>query len=158
MYVVLEAGFEYNDEIYHRAESSGGTPVKAFKLERRAKEYADNKNLERVIEECRPTSKWSRGGGLGDYGYDWEDILKPEGVEVLNKWIEMHNNGLRALHCPDMDDEDFDGNEPDGYIYTRAGDDLYDFPWKQVPDPILGELVQYLNKPFYEVYEVQEGD
>ena len=62
-YIILEAGYEYNDEYYYRPESEGGTPKNTF-LD---KEKAEKKQQELEIEQIR-------GLSLGHYGYEASDI------------------------------------------------------------------------------------
>lgn len=63
-YVVIEKGWEYNDEIYYRAESGGGIPMKVFKDKHKADTWAREQNIKCV-----------RGQELCSFYYDLEDIL-----------------------------------------------------------------------------------
>ena len=62
-YVVLQKGFEYNDEIYSSSESGGGNPHKIFFTKEGAKEEVEKLN----IEEFKQTN-------ITEYTYDIEDI------------------------------------------------------------------------------------
>jgi len=44
VYIVSKIGWEYNDEIYYRPESEGGTPVKAYSTKEKAQRECDRLN------------------------------------------------------------------------------------------------------------------
>lgn len=62
-YVVLQKGFEYNDEVYSTTESGGGNPHKIFFTKEGAEEEVEKMN----IEEFKQTN-------ITHYSYDIEDI------------------------------------------------------------------------------------
>lgn len=62
-YVVLQKGFEYNDEVYSTTESGGGNPHKIFFTKEGAEEEVEKMN----IEEFKQTN-------ITQYSYDIEDI------------------------------------------------------------------------------------
>ncbi len=62
-YVVLQRGFEYNDEVYSQSESGGGHPHKIFFTEEAARKEVEIMN----IKEFKITN-------ITDYTYDIEDI------------------------------------------------------------------------------------
>lgn len=63
-YVILEKGFEYDDNIYNEPESGGGNP----KLITFTKEEAEQKARELNIKELKQVE-------LCDYSYELEDVL-----------------------------------------------------------------------------------
>jgi len=80
-YVVLQKGFEYNDEVYSQAESGGGHPHKIFFTEESARKEVERMNL----EELKQTN-------ITDYTYDIEDICDdPDGLlELCNSLNEKY--------------------------------------------------------------------
>jgi hypothetical protein len=68
-YILMEVGYEYNDETYNWSE--GGTPIKSFD----SKELAEAECLTRNIETYRKGGPY--GGGLGlydeDFTHDYHD-------------------------------------------------------------------------------------
>lgn len=73
-YVILEKGFEYDDNIYN--EQEGGNPsLIVF-----SKEDAKNKILELNINQFKKTS-------LTDYCYDMQDVLNVE-IDEFDKFNE----------------------------------------------------------------------
>lgn len=62
-YVVLQKGFEYNDEVYSQSESGGGHPHKIFFTIEAAREEVEKMNL----KEFKETN-------ITEYTYDIEDI------------------------------------------------------------------------------------
>lgn len=73
IYLVMEQGYEYNDEYYTRVD--GGSPKKFFTNKKRAEEAAEAKNLEefkRLIKE----------GYIREYSYDGlEGLLSDSATE-----------------------------------------------------------------------------
>ena len=49
-YVVLQKGFEYNDEVYSQSESGGGHPHKIFFTEEAARQEVKRMNLKEFKE------------------------------------------------------------------------------------------------------------
>jgi hypothetical protein len=79
-YVVLEVGYEYNDEYYHTG-NNGETyeaPKKVFINKDKAEIELHKKNMEHL-----------RGLDLGRYGYILEDICKKGKAKKLEKICEQ---------------------------------------------------------------------
>jgi hypothetical protein len=105
-YVILQKGFEYNDEIY--SDSEGGSPsLVTFDLE-----GAKNKVKELNISEYKKVS-------LRDYAYDMEDILnvdedkflafnrklREKYGEIQTRWREDVNYMLHPMANDEESDE-----------------------------------------------------
>jgi hypothetical protein len=77
-YVVFEKGYEYNDEIYHLPDVSGGDPKRVtFSKE-------DAKNLITVLSRDS-----FRGLDIGNYTYDLKDVVDEISLKEIfkiNKW------------------------------------------------------------------------
>lgn len=82
-YVVMEIGWEYNDEVYHRGNNgdSGGTPKKVF----RDKAMAEKRSLELNIKELTNNSY----RGLNSFGYELDDIVKRKHQGELATLLEL---------------------------------------------------------------------
>jgi len=78
-YVILNKGYEYNDEIYSEPESGGGTPKKIFFT----KSDAQKEVLKLNIEEMKETD-------IESYAYDLSDIV--DDIEGLKKFVESLDN------------------------------------------------------------------
>lgn len=78
-YVILNKGYEYNDEIYSEPESGGGTPKKIFFT----KSDAQKEVLKLNIEEMKETD-------IESYAYDLSDIV--DDIEGLRKFVESLDN------------------------------------------------------------------
>jgi hypothetical protein len=77
-YVVLQKGFEYNDEIYSAYESGHGYPTRIFFT----KEAAEDHMSELNIKEFKDTN-------ITQYSYEIKDVVND--VESLEKLIENLN-------------------------------------------------------------------
>lgn len=71
-YVLMEAGWEYDDNNYSR--SNGGNPEKVFSDKEKAETEATKLNL----ETFKSTIK---SGDIRDYGYDFNDVLSDKTTE-----------------------------------------------------------------------------
>ncbi len=74
-YVVLKAGWEYNDEYYYRPEDLGGRPVKVFVNKAKAEHEADKL----AAEEFKGTY------GFDPFQYMCYDDVTPEMVQQINE-------------------------------------------------------------------------
>lgn len=68
MYVLMEDGWEYNDEIMFRPESRGGNPRKVFASKKKA------------LDECNALNvaafkKLFASGEITEYFYGWDELL-----------------------------------------------------------------------------------
>lgn len=70
IFVIVETGFEYNDEIYTQGESGGGEPIQAYTSEDAAKVACDEKTLTWVEERCG-----SRYDSVTNYGYSPDEVM-----------------------------------------------------------------------------------
>jgi hypothetical protein len=77
-YIILNKGFEYNDEIYSEPESGGGTPKKVFF----SKEEAKKEILRLNIQEMKETD-------IEQYTYDISDLVND--VDEFTKYVESLN-------------------------------------------------------------------
>ena len=78
-YVVMQKGFEYNDEIYYEIDGGVGHPSKIFFTKEACEEEVERLNIEEIMKKK-----------LSYYFYDIEDICDdPEGLkeycDSLNK-------------------------------------------------------------------------
>ncbi len=78
-FVVLEKGYEYNDEIYHEPESGGGAPIKIYLKREDANEYLIEKNIQAYKEN-----------DISQYSYDVKDCLSVD-FEKFSNLIERLN-------------------------------------------------------------------
>jgi hypothetical protein len=104
-YVVLQKGFEYNDEVYSQSESGGGHPHKIFFTEEAARQEVKRMNL----KEFKETN-------ITEYSYDIEDICD-DPDELLNLC-----NSLKEKYG-EIDSKD-KWNSPDEYrLHPMANDE-----------------------------------
>lgn len=78
IYVITEASFEYNDEIYYQGESEGGEPVLAYSTREVAEKALDIKTRE-WVDGTR-----TRYSSLSDYGYEVDEVVDPEKFSELS--------------------------------------------------------------------------
>lgn len=77
LYVICEAGFEYNDEIYHRPDrAEGGRPVISSTNFQKISKKCEEMNIERFVEEF---------SDIGRYFYSYEDAFSAEAIELIKK-------------------------------------------------------------------------
>lgn len=76
-YVVLQSGWEYNDEVY--MSTDGGTPLKVFADRGDAERYAQKMTLEELRKLPRD--------GLASYGYDWGEVFESSDEEKTSKLL-----------------------------------------------------------------------
>jgi hypothetical protein len=94
-YVVMEIGWEYNDEVYSRGNNgdSGGTPKKVFRDKAMAKKRAGDLNIKELT-----TSSYR---GLNSYGYELDDIVKRKHQGELATLLERDDlEGWMEDECP----------------------------------------------------------
>ena len=68
MYVLMESGWEYNDEIMFRPESRGGNPHKVFASKTKAVKECNALNISAL-------KKLFSTGEITEYFYGWNDLL-----------------------------------------------------------------------------------
>ena len=124
-YVVLQKGFEYNDEVYSQSESGGGHPHKIFFTIEAAKEEVDKIN----ITEFKQTN-------ITDYSYDIEDICDDpdELLSLCNSLNEKYGNIESGNKW----------NSPDEYrLHQMATDEE------------ANQYIKMVDLHFYEIAEVE---
>jgi len=83
-YVLLEIGFEYNDEIYYCSENSAGHPQSVFLDLETAKQVLLKKNIEKF------QNLFSYPGNLSEYCYEADDLFNRNRKKDFNKFLEKH--------------------------------------------------------------------
>lgn len=68
VYVLMEEGWEYNDETYFHPESGSGTPTKAFATNEAAQKECDARNVESI-------RNLFTSGEANQYFYSFNDII-----------------------------------------------------------------------------------
>lgn len=76
-YIVLEKGFEYDDNIYHELDGGGGQPKKIFFTKLAGQEEINRLNIERF-----------KNLNISHYTYSIEDICDPDRV---SQFVSMLN-------------------------------------------------------------------
>jgi len=94
-FVILQKGFEYNDEIYSQSESGGGNPHKIFFTREGCSEEVERMN----IKEFKETN-------ITQYSYDIEDICDdPEELLEFCKALEEKYGKMESTDRWDSPDE-----------------------------------------------------
>ena len=73
-YVLMSSGWDYNDEVFFRSESSGGNPEKIFTDEAKAHAVCDRENMgefKRLVVS----------GEIHEYSYSLNDILSDKATD-----------------------------------------------------------------------------
>lgn len=114
MYVVLRLGYEYNDEIYYRGESEGGSPIKIFHDKQIAEHYCKVKNIQMLksgrapYEYCYNYDEIDGGGlreFLEDKGIDGSYFSEEFKGFTDEDWEEFYNkSSLRFFEICAVDD------------------------------------------------------
>jgi hypothetical protein len=133
-YVLMETGFEYNDENYFRHDGSGGHPEKVFTDKERAEEAAFQKGLEFF-------KRLVASGEIKDYGYGLEDILVSDVLEDDLLYEEGMFMSVFGMTAEDWWSSLYDRNE------TKVV--ATDEQWKK--------LYNCFSLNFYEVVAVEKG-
>jgi hypothetical protein len=68
LYVLMEAGWDYNDEIQFRPDGGGGHPKKVFSSKDKAQKECDNLNVKEF-------KKLFATGEIVEYFYNWDELL-----------------------------------------------------------------------------------
>jgi hypothetical protein len=137
VYVLMHEGWEYNDEVFFRAESGGGTPHSFFTKEEEAQSECDKRNLKDF------KSLWETGE-IREYCYGIDELIHYNKREDKEK--------LRALDkiCEKIFDKDFNeigesfNDGEDLKILSESDED-----WK--------ELMSHLTLNFWDVVAVERG-
>jgi len=137
VYVLMHEGWEYNDEVFFRAESGGGTPHSFFTKEEEAQSECDKRNLKDF------KSLWENGE-IRQYCYGIDELLpyddrkNKEQRKALDKICEK----IFGLDFDEIGEEFM--NDNDLKILSESDED-----WK--------ELMSYLKLNFWEVVPVERG-
>lgn len=126
-YVILQRGFEYNDEIYSNNEPGSGFPQTVFFTKPGALEQTRKLN----IEEFKTTN-------ISDYCYDIEDIC--DDVEKLKELVKQFKQ--KYGDCP-----------PPKLVWERKPDEWRLHP--DVTDEEAKQYTKLINLEFYEVIETE---
>ena len=127
VYVILQRGFEYDDEIYSNHESGSGFPQTVFFTKPGALEQTRKLN----IEEFKTTN-------ISDYCYEIEDIC--DDVEKLKELVKQFKQ--KYGECP-----------PSKSVWERKPDEWRLHP--DVTDEEAKQYVKLINLEFYEVVETE---
>lgn len=76
-YVVMQQGYEYNDEINVLSEGESGYPVHIFSDKTLAEKTARERSL-----------NFLKHNNLREFGYELEDVLKVEVPTFLKEWTK----------------------------------------------------------------------
>ena len=135
-YVLMEVGFDYNDETYFRYNFGGGHPESVFTNKKKAEEACTKKNIERF-------SSLIKNGELREYGYGLDEVLSDKVYEedlMYEEGIFMQLFGTTAETWWDS-------------LYDRE-----DVRLKVEPtDEQWAKLFNCFNLNFYEVVTVEKG-
>lgn len=74
-YIIQKVGYEYNDEVYYRAEDGGGTPEYVFLDKDKAQKSCDEKNIKELS-----------GLNIFEYGYSSDEIFEDEAADLMKKF------------------------------------------------------------------------
>ena len=123
-YVVVEKGFEYNDEIHSPNEGGGGIPKKIFF------------NLNDVQSEVKRLNlEMLKNVNIIDYAYDIEDVVND--VEEFEALINKINENHGGKEQPKYNWQDYTWK-----IHSQATDDE------------LSEVYKLVSLSFYDYYVV----
>lgn len=140
-YVLMEEGWDYNDEVFFRTENGGGHPEKVFADKEKAEAEANRLNMKRFRELVT-------SGEVHEYAYSLDDILSDKATEddlMFEEGIFMQMFGKTA--------EDWWEN-----YYNQRWEDRRKGNLKVEPtDEQWGKLYDCFNLGFYEVVTVEKG-
>jgi hypothetical protein len=124
LYVICESGFEYNDEIYHRPESEGGTPVLAS---------ADKDKIDKACHDMNFKKFLNEFSGMRSYFYEVDEKFSEEAIELLVK-----NKVLVT----------------DKYSRGEHGEWSEKVRWQEIPADDLEKIYKGCQLSWFEVYEI----
>lgn len=137
VYVLMHEGWEYNDEVFFRAESGGGTPHSFFTKEDEAKEECEKRNL----KDFR--SLWETGE-VREYCYGMDELIPYNGREDKEKRKALDKVCEKIFGKDFNEIEDAFNDSEDLKILSESNED-----WK--------ELMSHLTLNFWEVVPVERG-
>jgi hypothetical protein len=127
-YVILNKGYEYNDEIYHEPESGGGTPKKIYFTKADAKK-----------EVIRLNIKEMKGTDIQQYAYDLEDIVGD--VDGLKLYVDSLNTKY-GIPTPKSS-----WDRPGEYTLNEKADDEESLKY-----------MKFVSLSFYDIVETEVDD
>ena len=85
VYILSRIGWEYNDEVYFRPESEGGTPIAAYGTKERAQAECDKRNAPLLK---RQSDGYMRDARNGEEGNEYGCVPITEDYEVVPVTLE----------------------------------------------------------------------
>ena len=137
IYVLMEEGWEYNDETYFHPHSGGGTPHSFYTKESDAQAECDKRNLASF-------KKLWKSGDIHDYCYGFDELVSYD----LSK-NKGRKKTLSAL-LEKIFGKDFE--EMTENFYNRA-----EFQIESDSDEDWKALMSHIKLNFWEVVPVQKG-
>lgn len=137
VYVLMQEGWEYNDEIFFQSDGGGGRPHSFFTVEKDAQEECDKRNVKSFRE------LWENGE-IRQYCYGIDDL-----IPYSDRKDKQKRKALDAV-CEKIFGKDWSeigdlfNDEEDVQIRSESNED-----WK--------ELMSYLKMSFWEVVPVERG-
>jgi hypothetical protein len=86
IYIVSKIGWEYNDEVYFRPESEGGTPVNAYSTKEKAQAEVDRLNA--PLKERTEDDYYMRDAQDGEKANEYGCVPITENYEVVPVTME----------------------------------------------------------------------
>lgn len=87
VYIVSKIGWEYNDEVYYRPESEGGTPVNAYSTQEKAQKACDKLNAP-LVARANTEDYYLRDAQDGEEGNEYGCVPITEDYEVIPVELE----------------------------------------------------------------------
>lgn len=140
MYVLVEEGWEYNDEVMFRPESGGGTPTKVFASKEKAEQERDRLN-------AKVLSAKFADGSIQDYFYSISDMV-PYSRKKDKKYqsdLDAATQKVFGMSFEDLDEKFADGNYREVKVKTEASPK----DW--------AAFIELTNFNFWDVVEVEKG-
>lgn len=137
VYVLMEAGWDYNDEVFFQAESGGGSPHSFYTVKEDADKECDARNIEKF------RSLWETGE-IREYCYGINDLLPydKKNDKEFKKNLDAVCQRLFALSFNEI--SDYLDEEAELSVVGESDDD-----WK--------ELMSFTRMSFWEVVTVERG-
>lgn len=137
VYVLMEEGWEYNDETFFQPESGGGRPHSFFTSEKDAQEECDKRNVKSFKE------LWE-SGEIRQYCYGIDDLIP------YNYRKDKEKRKALDLICEKIFGKDFDE-------LGESFEDEEDLVFKSEKPEDWKELMSHLKLNFWDVVPVERG-
>lgn len=137
VYVLMEVGWDYNDEVFFQSEAGGGSPHSFYTVKAEADKECDARNIEKF------RSLWE-SGEIREYCYGADELL-PYDKRKDKEWrknLDAVCMRIFALSFDELADYINEGAE-----VSVIGES--DADWK--------ELMSYTRMDFWEVVTVERG-